>query len=322
MRATRILFLLGGIFLAVPAWANMSGTYVGKGPTLAVMIQIVETSGGNFTGRYEQVALKPDGQIEDANATITGARNGETVVATIKTADFFAASVPVSGTYQGGVLHLTGGTNLILNLSSADEADFRAQVAALTTQGQQIIETRARQEAANKQAKLEADRLAKLQNLTERLNAFTTKAEAMLPKFDPAKQKYRAITERMRGGLARQRTIYGGGQAAVARSQLSVALNQLAIEANQIHLNDQQSYRDFDFNSGQLSREAAEANTWCQGTIPVSLNGVCPKFLDAQTGFAKRVSALRAAFSDLEATWNSERREQEAIVQASQQAIQ
>src|SRR5271166_1961767 len=125
--------------IATPAWADMSGTYVGKGPALAVMIQIVETGGDSFTGRYEQVALQADGKIEDMNATISGARNGETVVATIKTADFFAASVPVSGTYRSGVLHLSGGTNLVLNLTGADETDFRDQVAALTAQGQQII---------------------------------------------------------------------------------------------------------------------------------------------------------------------------------------
>jgi hypothetical protein len=297
----------------------MSGTYVGKGPTLAVMVQIVETSGTNFTGRYEQVALKPDGQIEDTNATISGTRSGETVVATIKTADFFSASVPLSGTYRGGVLHLTGGTNFILNLTSGSEANFRAQVAALTSEGRMIIDTRAQREAAERQAKLETDRLAKLQNLAGRLNAFTTKADAMVPKFGPKAQRYRTITERMRNGLTRQRSIYGGPQASVARSQITVALNQLAIEVNQIHLNDHQSYRDFDFNSGQLSREAAEANTWCQGAIPTSLNGACPKFLDAQTAFAKRVSTLRIAFADLEATWTTERHEQDAIVHASQQ---
>jgi hypothetical protein len=53
MRTTRILFMLCGLFAAVPAWADMSGTYLGNGPGTTVMIQIVETSGGNFTGRYE-----------------------------------------------------------------------------------------------------------------------------------------------------------------------------------------------------------------------------------------------------------------------------
>jgi hypothetical protein len=65
--------------------------------------------------------------------------------------------------------------------------------------------------------------------------AFTTKADAMLPKFVPVEQQWRANTEHMRGGLARQQSIYGGGQAAVARGQITVALNQAAIQANQIH---------------------------------------------------------------------------------------
>jgi len=282
------------------------------------MIQIVETGSGNFTGRYEQVALQADGKIEDVNATITGARNGETVVATIKTADFFAASVPVSGTYRGGVLHLTGGTNLVLNLSSADEADFRAQVAALTARGQQITDAHARQQASEKQARLEADRLSRLQNLTTRMIAFNTKADGMLPKFAPVEQQWRGITEKMRGGLARQQSIYGGGQAAVARGQITVALNQAAIEANQIHINAQTSYQTFDFNSGQLAREAAEANGWCQGATPDLLSSACAKLLETQTIFAKRVATLRAAFAELETVWKAERHEQEAIIQASQ----
>src|SRR5271166_17106 len=303
-----------------PAWADMSGTYVGKGQTVAVMVQIVETGGGNFTGRYEQVALKPDGQIEDTNATISGARNGETVVAAIKAADFFATAVPVSGTYRGGTLHLTGGAGFVLNLTSGEEADFRAQVAALTEQGQQIIDARTRQQVAEKEAKLEADRLSKLQNLTGRLIAFNTKADQMLPKFGPVEQQWRAITERMRGGLAREQSIYGGGQAAVARGQITVALNQAAIEANQIHINTQGSYQMFDFNSGQLAHESTEANGWCQGTVPDSLSTACPTFLEAETAFAKHVSALRAAFAELEQVWNTERREQDEIIQTAQRS--
>jgi hypothetical protein len=142
MRTARILLGLCSLFTTAFSWTDMSGTYVGKGTNLAVMVQIVGTSGGNFTGRYEQVTLKPDGQIEDLNATIAGTRSGETVVATLKTADFFSASVPLSGTYRGGVLHLTGGTNFVLNLTSGEETDFRGQVTSLAAQGRQIIDAR------------------------------------------------------------------------------------------------------------------------------------------------------------------------------------
>jgi hypothetical protein len=321
MRAARILLIcVCCLFTTAFSWTDMSGTYIGKGPNLVVMVQIVETNGGSFTGRYEQVALKPDGQVEDMNATISGSRSGETVVATLKTVDFFAATVPLSGTYRSGVLHLSGGTNFVLNLTSGEEADFRAQVGALNAQGQQIIGARNRQQAAEKQAKLESDRLSKLQNLTSRLIAFNTKADQMLPKFAPTEQQWRTITEKMRGGLARQQSIYGGGQAAVARSQLTVALNQAAIEANQIHINAQGSYQTFDFNSGQLAHEAAEANGWCQGSVPPSLLTACPKFAEAETSFAKHVSALRAAFAELEQVWTTERHEQDAIIQASQRS--
>lgn len=206
MRASRILFILCGLLSAIPAWADMSGTYVGKSPTLAMLLQIVETSGGNLTGRYEEVVLQADGKLENTNATLTGVRNGETVVATIKgTILFFAANIPVSGTYRGGVLHLTGGGNVVLDLTRANEASFRAHVAALTAQSQQIVGARARQEAANKQANLEASRLARLQNLTDRLITFTATADTWLPKFGPEAQRYSAITEQMRRGLPQDR---------------------------------------------------------------------------------------------------------------------
>jgi hypothetical protein len=314
--------ILCGLTVAGPARADMSGTYVGKGPNIAVLVQFVETSGGNLTGRYEQVVLQTDGKVEDMNATIAGARNGETVVATLKTADFFAAAIPVSGTFQGGVLHLTGGANSVLNLEKGDEADFRTQVATLNRRAGEIRDARAEAEANARQEKLEADRLSRLQNLTGRISAFSARADTSLPKFAPVEQQYRTITGRMRGGLARERSIYGGGQAGVARGQLSVAINQLAIEANQIHINTHGSYQQFDFNSRQLTREAAEANGWCQGTVPVSLIGACQQFSDAQKNFARHVMALRAAYSQLEAVWTSERRDQDAIVQWAQGAVQ
>jgi hypothetical protein len=97
-----------------------------------------------------------------------------------------------------------------------------------------------------------------------------------------------------------------------------VALNQAAIDSNQIHINVQTSYQTIDFEAGQLARDAAEAVGWCQGTVPVSLTTACPRLLEGRTEFAKRISALRTAFTELERVWQTERKEQEAIVAASQ----
>jgi len=330
--------LLCGLAIPIaPASAeDLSGTYIGKASNGAFLVQLVETSDGHLTGRYEQVLLQPGGKIDDMNAVITGAVDGQTVVVTIKPSEFLSGTIAASGTIEGRLLRLSGGGNggsLNLNLLRSDEGDFRAQVAALTEQARQINNARLQQEAGQRQAKIEADQLANLQSLTQRMFVFTTKAAAMLPKFAPVEQRYHDITQRMRGALAREQSIYGGGQASVARGQISVAINQAAIEANQIHIGVGSSYQTFDSSSGQLNRESAGASQGCRGAhvatgaapIPVGYetqNAACLRFFDVAKDYEQRVSDLRAAFSKAETIWNAERREQDQIVQASNVAVQ
>jgi hypothetical protein len=240
-----------------PASAErMSGTYVGKGWNAAFLVQVVESADGHLTGRYEQMVLRPNGKLDDMSATITGAADGQTVVVTIKPGEILSNTIAASGTMQGGVLHLSGSGGLNFNLAKADEADFRAQVAILTERGNQIIGAKFRQEAAERQPKIEADRLAEIQNLTARMAKFVTVADDQLPKFPPVEQRYRDITRRMRAALAREQSIYGGGQAGVARSQISVGITQASIATDQLHMSMQSTYQNFDTNSGQLISES------------------------------------------------------------------
>jgi hypothetical protein len=59
--------------LAAPVYGEgISGTYVGKGVNLAVLVQIVESPDRHLTGRYEQIALQPDGKLNEMNAVLTG----------------------------------------------------------------------------------------------------------------------------------------------------------------------------------------------------------------------------------------------------------
>ena len=327
--------LCGLIVSAAPALADgLSGTYVGKGGNGAFLVQIVETGDGHLTGRYEQVVLQPDGKLDDMNAAITGAADGKTVVVTIKPSEFLSSSLAASGTIEGRLLHLTGGgngSNLTLNLLKSDEADFRAQVALLTDQGRQINEARARQEAAQRQAKAEADFLAGLQNLTQRMSAFTAKADVDLGKFAPLQQRYRRITARMRTALYRERSINGNWQAAVARSQIFVAINQTAIGANQINIEVQAAHQSLDFSSEGLLKDAVDASRGCASAHndaandpgppgEAARNSACLRFFEAAKQFQKRVAALREAFARLNGVWTTERREQDAIVQASNAA--
>jgi hypothetical protein len=188
------------------------------------------------------------------------------------------------------------------------------------------------EQADEQQARIRAMQLANLRNLTEQLSAFTAKADVALPKFAPVEQRYHDITQRMRGALAREQSIYGGGQASVVRGQISVAINQAAIEANQLHIGIGSSYQSFDFQVGQLERESAGASQGCRGahaatdSAPVragyeAQNAACLRFFDVAKEYEQRVSDLRAAFSKAEAIWNAERHEQEQIVQASNMAV-
>ena len=331
------IFLCGlAMPIASASAEDISGTYIGKASNGAFLVQLVETGDGHLTGRYEQVLLQPGGKIDDMNAVVTGAVDGQTVVVTIKPSEFLSGTIAASGTIEGRLLHLSGGGNggsLNLNLLRSDEADFRAQVALLTEQARQINNARLQQEAAQRKAKIEADQLANLQRLTQQMTVFTTKADAILPKFAPVEQRYHDITQRMRGALAREQSISGGGQASVARGQISVAINQAAIQANQLHISVGSSYQTFDFDSGQLNRESAGATQGCRGAhpatdtapIPVGYetrNAACLRFFDVVKDYQQRVSDLRAAFSKAETIWIAERREQDQIVQASNAAVQ
>lgn len=324
MRAQHLSWMLlcSLTILIRPASAEgLSGTYVGKAPNAAFLVQIVETAGGHLTGHYEQVLLQPGGRVDDLNAVITGAADGRTVVVTIKPSELLSSTVAASGTIEGRLLHLSGGSNgssLSLNLLRSDEAEFQAQVASLRVQALKIND-----------AKIEANLLANLQNLTRRMIGFTLKADASLPKFSPIEQRYHDVTRRMRAALARERSIYGG----VERSQISVAISQAAIQVGQLHIEVGSSYQSFEFTSGQIDRALVDASAGCRGAhvvtgsapIPVAYktrNAACLRLFDAAKDYKQRVAALRLAFSNAEAIWDTERREQDQIVQASNMAAQ
>src|SRR5260370_38257914 len=105
-----IWWAICGLVVAIcPAHGDgISGTYVGQGQNIAVLVQLVET-GGQLTGRYEQVVLKPDGKLERMNAAVTGASDGRTVVVTIKPTELLSGTITASGTLEGSTLHLAGG---------------------------------------------------------------------------------------------------------------------------------------------------------------------------------------------------------------------
>jgi hypothetical protein len=309
----RSLWLVVGLVSATPAGADgISGTYIGTGANSAFLVQLVETPGGQVTGRYEQTVLEPNGNLKLMIASITGASDGHTVVVTIKPTELLSGGVTASGTVEGSLLHLSGGgggTKIELNISKSDEAAYRAQISELTKQAHRLTEGRVR-----------ADQLSRLIDLTKKILANSIAADAQLEKFPPIEQRYRAITELMNAALARQRTIYGNGQASVARSQIGVAINQAAIETEQLHRSMQDSYRDAAAKIDALRKAAREFGQLCQSAETArrtDLRTACAQFLEAAEKFTPSAEALGRSFVQVENAWVEEHGKQERILRAS-----
>lgn len=307
----RRLPLLFALVSAIPAYADgISGTYVAKGSNSAFLVQIVETAGGQLTGRYEQTVMEPGGTVKQSVASITGASDGHTVVVTIKPTEILSQSITASGTAEGLLLHLSGGsgsTKVEWSFSRSDEASYRSQVASLVDQAHRVIEARA-----------EADRLTGLTDLTANMLAYSAAADAQLKKFPPIEQRYRALTEWMSAALGRQQSIFGGGQARLARGQVGLEINNAGMEGAQLHNGIQSADQEMGAKLQPLLKSTGELGPRCHSTAEGGqLHFACRKYFNAAAKFKGSMERLAKAFEQAEKVWVEERRKQEMIIQAS-----
>ena len=308
-------WFLVGLVAASPAYADgISGTYVGKGNYSAFLVQIVETAGGQLTGRYEQTVIGAHG-FDQMIGSITGASDGQTVVVTIKpnTNQLFSSNITASGTIQGTLLHLSGGggdgSKIDLNLTKSDEAAYRTLVAALTGHSDAMNEERTR-----------ADQLAHLRDLTLSMLKYSTEADAHLAKFPPIEQRFQKITELMNAALARQQSIYGDGQASVARGQIGVAINQTGGEAEQLHVGLQAAEQEIGLKTQPLIKDGLATYLRCKSEEAqqnAGLQSACLEFREASIKFDESMKKLGHAFGQAEKVWVEEHRKQQNIIKAS-----
>ncbi|MGA8611665.1 MAG: hypothetical protein WB760_08075 [Xanthobacteraceae bacterium] len=307
-------WLILGVVAAGPAYADdISGTYVGTGANSAFLIQIVETSGGQLTGRYEQTLLEPSGgKLDQTTFSMTGASNGQTIAVTMRGAQLLSGSITASGTIQGSLLHLSGsgtGGNVDLNLTKSDEITYKMQIAKLSLRGRQVIESAAK-----------AELLARLDKLTQDMATDSGAAEAQLDKFSPIEQRFRALTDMMDKALTRQRSIFGGSQAFLARGQIGVEINQGGVEAEQLHVSLQDAGRDMAAKLQPLVSSANDLIARCTSNEMKSDAGyhaACALLFKTGKTFQENVEKLRAAFDHAEKVWVEEHAKQLAIIRAA-----
>ena len=304
----KLVFLIFAALLICPLPAlaqNISGTYVAKGPNSAFLIQVVETENGSLSGRFEQIVL-PAGtdKLQSMNATITGAVNNQTIVLTIKPAEFLGGTIAASGSIQGNLLHLTGGgsENFVLNLARSSEADFDQQVALLSNHAQMI-------QNAEQDAKLQKD----TQAITKGLVHFLVHARGMITKLGVANQRYRQITSGMQADLEREKST----RSSSARGQISYRIGQGSYEAGQIHFEiglaeSNASYDHGRISEAPISKQIVAAKQFC---VKYRSAPDCLNFISAYREYQQNAMILAQAFQESEEVWAQEHAKQKNIDQ-------
>lgn len=120
---------------------NISGTYVSNYSNAAIMLQVVQLSGGQVQGRMDEVVLASSGQqLNETSFSVTGAVSGETIVLSLRKTgvpQVFAKVTSMSGVLKDGRMQLSEGhTNkqgiLTVTLNKSNPSFFNRQVATLS----------------------------------------------------------------------------------------------------------------------------------------------------------------------------------------------
>lgn len=319
-----VAFICGA---TAPAWADsgISGTYVTHAVNGSVFLELVETDHGHLSGRYEQVVIDPAGKLQDMNAAVAGAINGESVAVSIKPDGFLTTPLSASGTFDGTALVLSGGeTQGAINLSfhRGDMTEFRQQVASLEAQANRINAARARAESLRRQEQYQTETMQKLADVTSKMRDFVARSPSPSGHFPVTEERMREVTERMRRGLERERSIWGIGQASLARGQVSLAIGQLALVGNNLVMQYENARNSYNGVIRSLQHEWQRLLAPCLSTpLPVSLNSACTDAQSAARAFDGRVNALREAFTNTGEFLKAEHQTQQYLQQEASAVV-
>jgi hypothetical protein len=311
-----VAVLLAGL---APAYAgSLSGTYVGTGPDIAVLLQLVDTGGGQVTGRYEQVKVSSsEPKLNRIDAAIKGNVDGDTIVFEMKPTELLSSTSIISGTVASSVLRLTGGgngTTFNLNLVRSSEDAFNSQVATLSDQLSKINVTRT---ATADSKELEA--------ISQRMGAFNLRAESELKKIPPFEDRFQLQTKAMESALTRQRSFIPGDGSVAVRSQINGAIYRAGGESTQLHAALQSARAEFEARSVAILNEVNTLEKKCQSPISIDENSElgrtwksgCAQLPSIATNFRIQATQMLKSFAHAETVWQVEDRKQQAIMKTS-----
>ena len=309
------VYILTVVFFLVGCKNNVSGSYLFAENGVILWLQLVRTPDSRLTGQIVMSQLRPDGQIEEKSAPITGAVDGENV--TLQTNSLFGLSNrSLSGTFDGDGITLAGADVPPGMMKRASLSDYQAQLATLQKRSSEIVAAKTTDEASKRQLQEETNVVSKIEQLIGHMQRFESEADIQLNKIPDAEKRYEAITSKVNTYVTRERQLARNPNAGVERGQLDVAANQVSLNTDQLHLATDSLQRSLDINIAPLAREVSVLEKGCQGTdnIVDSRGSACKRLLIAVPAFDQKYSAITVGLSHLEEVYKREKNTQERLL--------
>lgn len=293
-----------------------------------MMVQLVETPDKRLTGQFTVLWVSPDGKIRSANAGVSGAADGSSVAFSAQSSAWFSRSVSYSGTVNwASELQLTGpianGQVTTLKLKRGTVSGFQELAAKVQNQSTIILKARADQQENARKLEQAKRFVAQMNEFVAGMTRFDSETDGYVKKFPAAEQRYRAITSKMRGYLARERALLSNPDAFVARSQIRVDILNGPLTTDQVH-NDVSSVADsFRTKIMPAAQQIAPTLKACAGADANNTSGppesrseilsACRSLRMAYPEFKAKYDAMAAALTHVEATYHQEQTAQEEI---------
>lgn len=308
LRATLSVWLLAAAGVACAA--NISGTYVGLYSNAAESLQIVEQPDGSILGHFEQVIFSSEGTKTTMNAGVSGAVSGNTLVLTLKPAEFMGGAIPLSGSIDGDTLRLSGGANggsFTVTAQRSTEAVFNQRVQQLTAQADQTSRMQAEQKANEKERKDIGD-------LTQWMRDYSQRAADHLQRLPKTPQTYADVTSKMKAALEKEESLPAGSS---ARDQVDSFIGTIASQFDSLFADLQFAGSSFGYSDGKITNSGLpeailRAQAYC-GIAPHRTDPICDSFRAAYASYQDTVKQLETLFTAAGSAWNAEHVKQKAI---------
>lgn len=317
--------LMGGLLSATPSFAgNLSGSYLGKGEQFVVFLQLVQTDDGKVVGRLRQSLLRPAGDVQAFDASLSGAANGDQFVGKLERSSVLGSDAAISGQLAGNRLLLQGPGEQRIHLQRGQEAEYQKSVAVLQAEAsafRQAATSRDKQKQAEQVLRNAAERIDRLAG---RVAAFAEKEPRTVAQLSSTAQKYEEVSARMEALLGSLRDTAGRSPEAVSkRSSLGASTLHASIEAEHARIEVNQARGDFEREATYLERALADAAKACAETVPVSFDAeafrrACGRVPGGARTQERVKQGVLKAYVNLEESWSRERPRQEALLREAQ----